>query len=348
MLNVFRTYPTYQIFVTAVLALVITAILTPLWTKLLRSRGIGQVIRIDGPQRHLLKAGTPTMGGVLVVLTLVGLYFLMTSRDMLSMIALLTIVSSGLVGFVDDYSKVVRARSLGLKARSKFFWHFIIATGMGLAAINLGALPTGVSIPGSNLVLDLGRPALNLALGGGTFKIPFLYVLFVYLVFTSTANTVNLTDGLDGLAAGTIAISMLAYAAIAFRQDRLDLAIICAAVGGACIGFLWYNCYPAEIFFGDTGSLALGGAIATLAILTKTELLLLLIGGIYVIEGLSVIGQIISFRWFGVRILKMAPIHHHFEIMGWSETQVMLRFWIIAGLLSGAGFAIYFATAPGR
>jgi phospho-N-acetylmuramoyl-pentapeptide-transferase len=147
------------------------------------------------------------------------------------------------------------------------------------------------------------------------------------------------------LAAGTVMITMLAYAGICFRQNRLDLAIICAAVGGACIGFLWFNSYPASIFMGDTGSLGLGGAIAIMAILTRTELLLILIGGIYVIEGLSVLGQIISFRYFKKRILKMAPIHHHFEMIGWSETQIVMRFWIVSGIFAGAGFGAYFMMA---
>jgi phospho-N-acetylmuramoyl-pentapeptide-transferase len=159
---------------------------------------------------------------------------------------------------------------------------------------------------------------------------------------TSASNTVNLTDGLDGLAAGTITIVTLGYAAIAFRQNHLEVALLSAAVAGACIGFLWYNSYPADIFMGDTGSLGLGAAVAALACVTKTELLLPLIGGIYVIEGLSVILQVVSFKLTGKRILRMAPIHHHFEMKGWSETKVMVRFWIVTGMLAGAGFALYF------
>jgi phospho-N-acetylmuramoyl-pentapeptide-transferase len=179
-------------------------------------------------------------------------------------------------------------------------------------------------------------------LGGTSITIPILYIAMVLLVIAATTNTVNITDGLDGLAAGTVMITMLAYAGIAFRQNRLDLAIICAAIGGACIGFLWFNSFPASIFMGDTGSLGLGGAIAIMAILTRTELLLVLIGGIYVIEGLSVIGQVLSYRYFKKRILKMAPIHHHFEMIGWSETQVVMRFWIISGIFAGVGFGAYF------
>jgi phospho-N-acetylmuramoyl-pentapeptide-transferase len=167
---------------------------------------------------------------------------------------------------------------------------------------------------------------------------------FLALLISATTNTVNLTDGLDGLAAGTVTIVMLAYAGISFQQDHLDLAIFAAAVGGACIGFLWYNSYPADIFMGDTGAIGLGGAVAAMAVATKTELLLILIGGIYVIEGLSVIIQILVFRFTGKRVFKMAPIHHHFEMLGWSETKVMIRFWIVTGVLAGAGFALYFLS----
>ncbi len=340
-------YPTYQIFITAILALAITAFLTPLWVKLLKRSGIGQSIRVDGPHRHLAKAGTPTMGGVVILASVSLVYVLFATGSTRSLIALFTVVACALVGFVDDYRKVVRARSLGLRARSKFLWHFVIAIVMGLAAVNLTGLSTDIAVPMTNLSIPLGDFSFSLALAGKTWQIPVLFLAFVFLVVTATVNTVNLTDGLDGLAAGTVVISMLAYAGIAFRQDRLDLAILSAAVGGASIGFLWYNTFPASIFMGDTGSMALGGAIATLAILTKTELLLILIGGIYVLEGLSVIGQIVSFRWFGVRILKMAPIHHHFELGGWSETQVMIRFWIVAGMLAGVGFGVYFLSATG-
>ncbi|MBI4744369.1 MAG: phospho-N-acetylmuramoyl-pentapeptide-transferase, partial [Actinobacteria bacterium] len=169
----------------------------------------------------------------------------------------------------------------------------------------------------------------------------FYYVLLFFII-TGTSNGVNLTDGLDGLAAGTVTIVMLVYSGIAFKQGNLDLAIFCAAIGGACVGFIWYNSFPAEIFMGDTGSLGLGGAIAAMSILTKTEILLVLIGGIYVIETLSVIAQVVSFRYFGKRVLKMAPIHHHFELLGWSETKVMVRFWIVSGVLAAGGFAFFF------
>ncbi len=338
-------YPTYQLFLTAVLGLVITAILTPIWIKLLRKEGIGQVIRIDGPQQHLTKSGTPTMGGVIILLTVAVVYAMMTSATTKGLIALLTLIACGLVGFVDDYRKVVRARSLGLRARSKILWQFIIAIIAGLAAVNFAGLETDVQVPLTHIIIPLGSPALKFSIGHVGIVVPFLYLALVFLIIAWTTNTVNLTDGLDGLAAGTVTISMLAYAGIAFKQGRLDLAIIAATVGGSSIGFLWFNSYPASIFMGDTGALGLGGAIAILAILTKTEILLVLIGGIYVIEGFSVIAQVISYRWFKTRILKMAPIHHHFEMLGWSETQIMVRFWIVSGILAGVGFGLYFMMA---
>jgi len=344
MIAVFK-YPTYQIFITAVLALVITAILTPLWIRLLRKEGLGQVIRIDGPQKHLTKSGTPTMGGIIILFTVAITYSLIATASMRGLVAIITILACGFLGFVDDYRKVVKARSLGLRARAKIFWQFVIAIAAGLAAVNFAGLSTDVSIPLTGAVIPLGYPSFNFSIANIHIFVPVMYIALVYLIITATTNTVNLTDGLDGLAAGTVTISMLAFAGIAFQQGRLDLAIICGAVGGACIGFLWFNSFPASIFMGDTGSLGLGGAIAIMAILTKTELLLVLIGGIYVIEGLSVIGQVISYRYFNVRILKMAPIHHHFEMLGWSETQVMMRFWIISGILAGLGFGVYFMMA---
>ncbi|MBI4734070.1 MAG: phospho-N-acetylmuramoyl-pentapeptide-transferase [Rubrobacteridae bacterium] len=341
----FFKYPTYQIFLTAVLSLLLTAVLTPIWIKLLRKEGIGQVVRIDGPQKHLGKSGTPTMGGVIIIFTVVAVFMFMAPLSSRSLIALSTFVACGAVGFIDDYRKVVKARSLGIKARTKMLLLLGIAIIAGIATVNLAHVKTSIQIPLTDYVLPLGHPAFDFMLGGTSITIPVLYIGVVLLVIAATTNTVNITDGLDGLAAGTVMITMLAYAGICFRQNRLDLAIICAAVGGACIGFLWFNSFPASIFMGDTGSLGLGGAIAIMAILTRTELLLILIGGIYVIEGLSVIGQVVSFRYFKKRILKMAPIHHHFEMIGWSETQIVMRFWIVSGIFAGIGFGAYFMMA---
>ncbi|HDP69388.1 MAG TPA: phospho-N-acetylmuramoyl-pentapeptide-transferase [Actinobacteria bacterium] len=338
-------FPTYQVFITVVLALIVAGVLTPLWIKLSKSRNLGQVIRVDGPQQHLVKHGTPTMGGLVILLSVIISFFTISDIKCFSAIAIFLMFSCGLLGFFDDYLKVIKERSLGIRARTKLICELLIAFAFGLLAVNWVGISINVNLPLTGVVISLSRPSSVINFGGTNVIIPWLYLIFLFLLIAGTTNTVNLTDGLDGLAAGTIAIVMLAYAGIVFRQDHLDLAILCAAVGGACIGFLWYNSHPADIFMGDTGSLGLGGAIAAMAVLTKTELLLILMGGIYVIEGLSVIAQVIWFRCFGKRILKMAPIHHHFEMLGWSETKIMIRFWIVTGILAGAGFSFYFMTA---
>lgn len=340
-----KLYPTYQIFLTAVLSLGITAVLTPFWIKLVSLRGIGQVVRTDGPQVHLQKQGTPTMGGLLIVFTVLFSFVMMSEATDLATLAILTTLACGLVGFIDDYSKVVKERSVGLKARAKLLAGLILAALLGVAVTNYTHLSANVSIPLTGIVIPMGKASFVFALGSVRLVVPWLYILFLFLIIASTTNSVNLTDGLDGLAAGTVTIVMLAYAGIAFKQNHLDLALFCAAVGGACVGFLWYNSYPADIFMGDAGSFALGGAVAAAAVFTKTELLLILIGGIYVIETASVILQVISFRGFGKRIFKMAPLHHHFELKGWSETKVMIRFWIVCGVLAGGGFGLYFISA---
>lgn len=342
MIEVLSRYPTFQVFLTAATAMLITAALTPFWIRLLKTQGVGQIIRADGPQGHLPKQGTPTMGGLLVLLVATSSFLILAKPSELSAMALLTTLACALVGFFDDFAKTVREKSLGLKARTKFLWQFFLSLGLGLIAVNYFNFSTEVAIPFFKVSLPLGKGAFGLSLGDRHFEIPWLYLIFLFLVISATMNSVNLTDGLDGLAAGAVTISMLAYAGIAFSQDHLDLAILSAAIGGACIGLLWYNAYPADIFLGDSGSLGLGGAIAVLAVLTKTELLLVLIGGIYVIETFSVILQVASFRWFKKRPFKMAPLHHHFEMGGWSETKIMIRFWIIAGMLAGAGFILYF------
>lgn len=325
----------------------LTAVLAPLWIRFLKSRGIGQNIRIDGPQGHLIKQGTPTMGGVLIIFTVVLTFFLMSPVRPLSLVALLITLACGAVGLIDDLSKVMFERSLGLQARYKLLLLGLISLVVGLVAVNYSKMDPDVFLPLINLRIPLGIISTKITVFNQTVIFPWFYLAFLYLLIAATANSVNLTDGLDGLAAGTVTIVMLAYAGIAFTQNKLDLAILAAAIGGACIGFLWYNSYPAEIFMGDTGAIGLGGAIAALAMATKTEFLLVLIGGIYVIESLSVILQVLVYRLTGNRLFKMAPIHHHFEMLGWSETKVMIRFWIITGILAGAGFAFYFMSRVG-
>lgn len=344
MIGFIARYPTYQIFLTAVLTLVATAALAPFWIRLLKLRNIGQIVRADGPSGHLTKEGTPTMGGVLILATVSAAIILFGKMSPYVVIALITMLACGLVGFIDDYSKIVRSRSLGLKARSKLGFQFVISIGIGLLAVNYAKVSTDVIVPLARFQIPLGEPSFVVPVGGVRIVVPFVYLALLFIIISGFSNSVNLTDGLDGLAAGTVTIIMLAYAGIAFRQNRLDVALFCAAVAGSCIGFLWYNSFPADIFMGDTGSLGLGGAIAALAILTRTELLLVLIGGIYVIEACSVVAQVLSFRYLGRRVLRMAPIHHHFEMIGWSETKIMVRFWIITGVLAGGGFAVYFVS----
>ncbi len=335
-------YPTYQVFLTVVIAMLLTAALFPFWIRVLRFRRIGQQVRADGPQGHLVKQGTPTMGGVLILLVMFGVYLSMGEVDRFGVVALTATLACGLLGFVDDYTKVLRERSLGLSPRGKLLWQGAIAVAIGLLAVNWGGISPVVAIPVFGGGIDLGIGSFDVRVASTVLAVPWVYLILVFLMVAGMSNFVNLTDGLDGLAAGTVTIVMFAYAGIAFRQNHLSLALLAAAVAGACIGFLWYNSFPADIFMGDTGSLGLGAAIAALAIVTKTELLLPLIGGIYMWEGLSVILQVASFKVTGRRLFRMAPIHHHYEMLGWSETRIMVRFWIITGILAGGGFALYF------
>jgi phospho-N-acetylmuramoyl-pentapeptide-transferase len=341
----FAQYPTYQVFLSVVIAMVAAAVLFPLWIRLLRVRNIGQQVRADGPQGHLVKQGTPTMGGVLILLVVAATFLIMGTpgrKSMLALCALGVMLACGILGFVDDWSKVSHERSLGLRPRAKLFWQGAASLVFALLVVNWAGLSTLVSIPLTTYKLDFGELSSAFSVGGVNIVVPWIYLAFVGVMIVAMSNAVNLTDGLDGLAAGTVAIVTLVFAAIAFRQNSLESALLAAAVAGACIGFLWYNSYPADIFMGDTGSLGLGAVIAALAVITKTELLLLIIGGIYVAETLSVVLQVASFKLTGKRIFRMAPLHHHFEMKGWSETKVMVRFWIITGILAGMGFAMYF------
>ena len=337
-------YPTYQVFMIMVVALAAAALLFPLWIRLVRYRNIGQQVRADGPQGHLVKQGTPTMGGVLIMLVVTAVYLVVGTVDRPSLLVLGSMLACALLGFVDDYAKVVTERSLGLTATVKIVGQVVISLVIGMLAVNWAGVKTVVRLPLIGGAVDLGSLSTTLTVGGFAIVIPWLYVLLVALMVVAASNTVNLTDGLDGLAAGTVLIVMIAFAAIAFRQNNLPISLLGAAIAGACVGFLWYNSYPADIFMGDTGSLGLGAAIATMAVVTKTELLLPLLGGIYVIEGASVILQVVSYKLTGKRIFKMAPIHHHFEMKGWSETKIMIRFWIVTGVLAGAGFALWFIS----
>jgi phospho-N-acetylmuramoyl-pentapeptide-transferase len=306
-------------------SLLICIFLSPKFISYLREREFGQHIREEGPQEHHAKAGTPTMGGIIIFTAIVVPFLLLTDRDARSLGVIGVTFACALLGFADDYTKLVRRRSLGLRARTKLVVTILIATGLWLAATKWADLSDSVDLRFVDYQVDLG----------------YLYPVFIYLVVAGTTSAVNLTDGLDGLAAGCAAIVLLAYIAITFTTRQTDLALAAACLVGACIGFLWFNSFPASIFMGDTGSLGLGGAIAAMAVMTKTEVLLIVLGGIFVIEALSVLIQVASFQAFRKRLFLMAPIHHHFELLAWSETKIILRFWIVAAVCSAIGFTVY-------
>ncbi|MDO4182497.1 MAG: phospho-N-acetylmuramoyl-pentapeptide-transferase, partial [Coriobacteriia bacterium] len=251
------------------------------------------------------------------------------------------ILITGVVGLVDDGSKVLFQRSLGLTPKQKLVLQFAVATVFCLVAVNMVGIAPTVEIPFVT-VLDLGVLTTVVPVGDG-FSIPWLYLIYVNIMIVGMCNAVNLTDGLDGLAAGTVMVVMIVMAGIAYKENMLNSAIVAAAIAGACIGFLWFNSFPADIFMGDTGSLALGTALGGLAVMTKTEFLVIIIGGLFVVEALSVMIQVAYFKKTRKRIFLMAPLHHHFEKKGWSETKVVFRFWIISGALACLGFVIFFA-----
>jgi len=347
-LNVFR-YITVRTAVASLTALLLSMLLGPWVIERLREMQVKQYIRAEGPERHHAKAGTPTMGGVLIVAAIVIPTLLWADlRNPYVLLALGATVSFGAIGFVDDYNKIVRRRNLGLTAKSKFGFQVLTCVTVGailLALQTRGAYSTQLSVPflkklHPDLVID--------SLLGHQYIWPLAYVPFVtflVLVIVGTSNAVNLTDGLDGLAIGCVLVSTAALTVLTYLSsharfaeyleiqkipDAGDLVIFCGSVVGASLGFLWYNAHPAEMFMGDVGSLALGGAIGTVAVIIKQEILLLSIGGVFVLEALSVIIQVGSFKLTGKRVFRMAPLHHHFELMGWSESKIIVRFWIVA------------------
>ena len=332
-LNVVR-YITFRTAAASLTALVISLVFGPWMIRKLRDFQIGQVIRQEGPQSHRAKAGTPTMGGVLILTASVVPTLLWADLSNLYVwIAVLATCAFGAVGFADDYLKIVRRSHHGLRPRYKMALQILVALVVGVALMVLAAnnlYNTRLIFPFfKNLIPDLG----------------WLYVAFTVLVLVGASNAVNLTDGLDGLAISTFGVAAAAFTALAYvtghavLADYLllvrfapagELTIFCGALVGASLGFLWYNSYPAELFMGDVGSLALGGALGTVAILIKQELLLPIVGGVFVIEALSVIVQVGSFKLRGQRVFKMAPLHHHFELIGWSEPKIITRFLILA------------------
>ena len=342
MLGSYAAYPTFIVFLAVVVTMVLTMVLMPGFIRFLRRSAIGQQVRDDGPETHLVKQGTPTMGGLVMLVAVIACTLLVGVPTPEMFLLLGATVAAGLLGLVDDASKVMHERSLGLTPSAKLLGQFAIATIFVLVAVNVIGIKPTVTIP-FVYTFDLGILETVLPVGEG-ISIPWLYVLFVNILMVGMCNAVNLTDGLDGLAAGTVMVVMIAMAGIAFRSGVLEPAVFSAALAGACVGFLWFNSFPADIFMGDTGSLALGMAFGGLAVLTKTEVLSLIIGGLFVAEALSVMIQVFYFKKTHKRIFLMAPLHHHFEKKGWSETKVVVRFWIVSGMLAAVGFALYFAT----
>jgi phospho-N-acetylmuramoyl-pentapeptide-transferase len=346
-----------SVLVAGAIGLAVTLLGTPLAIRAFTSWGWGQRIREDGPHTHMEKMGTPTMGGLVIVVALILAYLVgsQASEDhRITAAGVALIVAAlgfGLVGFLDDFMKVRNRRSLGLTKLQKFAGTALVSVLVGLIVARTSD-ETGISTN-----LSFVRPT-TLALGA-------FFLVWVFLVLTASSHAVNLTDGLDGLAAGSGALVFASYVVIAFWQFRhpcfggevvlangcyavsgsamLDNAIVAAAVMGALAGFLWWNAAPARIFMGDTGALAIGGLLGALAITTNTQLLLAIVGGLFVMETLSVILQVISFRGFGRRLFRMSPIHHHFELAGWPEDTVIVRFWIIAGLCVAVGLGLYYA-----
>jgi phospho-N-acetylmuramoyl-pentapeptide-transferase len=306
-------------------SLLICVFLSPKFIEFLREREFGQNIREEGPQEHHAKAGTPTMGGIIIFTAIAIPFLLLWDGDDRAIGVFGVGLACALLGFADDYTKIIRRRSLGLRGRTKLFATLLISVGLWLVATRLADLPDTLNLRIVDAQIDLG----------------YLYPVFIYLVLAGTTSAVNLTDGLDGLAAGSVAIVFLAYIGITFTTQQDELALVTACFIGACVGFLWFNSFPASIFMGDTGSLGLGGAVAALAVMTKTEILLIILGGIFVIEALSVLIQVFSFQTFRKRVFLMAPIHHHFELQAWSETKIILRFWIVAAVCAAIGFTLY-------
>ena len=325
-----------RVLIAGILALLISIILAPRAIRYLRSREYGQHIRAEGPRHHAVKQGTPTMGGVIFLAAMTIAFLALSKHTLVALTVFFCALGCGAIGFLDDAIKLRRERSLGLPGRYKLA---LLACVTGGVAYVTRDYSTSVYIPVVN----------------GKLPLSWAWFLLLFLMIAGSANAVNLTDGLDGLAAGTGIIAVFTFTGMAviawIRSSRvpanrneiyLDLSVLGAALIGAIVGFLWYNAWPAEVIMGDTGAMAIGGALAAFAVVMKTEFLLLLIGGIFLIEALSVIIQVFTFRYMGRRVFLMAPIHHHFEMKAWSETKIMVRFWILCAILCALAFALYY------
>jgi phospho-N-acetylmuramoyl-pentapeptide-transferase len=329
------------IFLSTIMSGAISVFFTVFLIRFQKKRNIGQSIRIDGPKSHSVKAGTPTMGGIVFLISgvfsyaavILLKYYRHGEFNIKGIFALSIFILCGLIGFIDDFISFRKKRNLGLRGWVKIGLLIVVCIYFILFSKFVLHFPTTISIPFTNHVYDIG----------------YWYYFIVTFIILSTTNAVNLTDGLDGLAAGTSAIVLAVFTFIAFLEwsvlsvkPDIDIAVLCGGALAACIGFLWWNTAPAEIFMGDIGAFSLGGLIAAVSILLKQEILLIIIGGIFVIESLSVIIQVVWFKSFKKRVFKMAPIHHHFELLGWPEVKVITRFWLVCFLFASAGFFIYY------
>jgi phospho-N-acetylmuramoyl-pentapeptide-transferase len=332
--NVFR-YTSFRIILATLTALFVSFIMGPWLIDKLSKLQIGQTIRDDGPERHLEKEGTPTMGGSLILFAVIISTLLwadMSNRYI--QIVLFVTATFGAIGFYDDYRKIVEKNSKGLRGKYKLVLQFLISLIVGIVLYNMKEFSTTITIPFfKNVLPDLG----------------IFYIVFAMFIISGSSNAVNLTDGLDGLAIGPVIITAATYLLFAFLAGHLkfssylqipfvagcnELSVFCGAMVGSGLGFLWFNTYPAQVFMGDVGSISLGGAIGTIAIITKQEIVLAIVGGVFVLEAVSVIVQVISFKTTGKRVFQMAPIHHHYELKGWAEPKIIVRFWIISIILA--------------
>jgi phospho-N-acetylmuramoyl-pentapeptide-transferase len=326
------------VLIAGLIAMVAAVVIGPRFIELLRARSFGQQIRAEGPATHVVKQGTPTMGGLLIIASAVVPFLFLSQYTAEGLTVLFVTLGCAFIGFIDDYLKIRRRHSLGLPGRWKMVGIVAVTVGAALLLQETHTFNTSVYVP----------------VAGWTLSLSYGYYLLLFVVIAGTVNGANLTDGIDGLAAGTVVIMLLTFLAIAgiawirsgdpgHRSEvYLDITTLAAALIGGTIGFLWYNAFPAEVNMGDTGSFALGGAIAGFAIVTGTEILLLFIGAIFLIEVLSLIIQVVSFKRTGRRVFLMAPIHHHFEMKAWSETKIMVRFWIVCAIFCATGFALFY------
>jgi phospho-N-acetylmuramoyl-pentapeptide-transferase len=326
-----------QVLLSGIIAMVIAIVAGPKFIDFLRRNEFGQHIREEGPSGHVVKQGTPTMGGLLIMAAMFVPFLIFSERTLEALTVFFVTLACAAIGFADDWAKLTRRRSLGLSGR----WKLVL----------LALITAFVAI----VVAELDyKTEVYLPLIGVDVELSYGWYVLLFVMIAGAANGVNLTDGLDGLAAGTVTIALFTFTAMSVvawivsggaaggDAEDLDLAILGSSLIGASIGFLWFNAFPAQVFMGDTGSMGLGGALAAFAILSKTEVLLVLIGGIFVIEALSVILQVISFKWTGKRIFLMAPLHHHFEMKAWSEARIMVRFWIAALILCACAFVLFY------